>query len=154
MPTIKLQTIINAPVQQVFDLSRSVDMHLQSTKHTGERVVAGKKEGLFELGDEVTWRARHFGVWQNLTVRITEMQPYSFFADEMVKGAFHSFHHEHRFTVMDSNSTLMEDVFVFRAPFGLLGKLVDKLILHRYMTTFLEKRNQSIKAYAESRSAE
>ncbi|NJM41916.1 MAG: hypothetical protein HC853_14760 [Anaerolineae bacterium] len=38
------------------------------------RAIAGVTSGLIGLGQEVTWRARHFGIWQSLTVRITEFQ--------------------------------------------------------------------------------
>jgi ligand-binding SRPBCC domain-containing protein len=149
VPIINLQLTINAPQQRVFDLARSLEMHLASTEHTGERVVAGRTSGLFELHDEVTWQAKHLGIWQQLSVRITEMQPYSFFADEMVSGAFHNFRHEHKFIRIDNNTTLMEDMFTYRSPFGLLGSLADKLFLQKYMTNLLLQRNLLIKTYAE-----
>ena len=79
MPTIELTTRINAPIEKVFDLARSIDLHMESTKHTGEQAIAGLVSGLIELGETVTWRAKHFGVWQILTSKITEFeQPYSF----------------------------------------------------------------------------
>ena len=70
MPVIQLTTSIAAPIERVFDLARSVELHTDSTSSTGERAVAGVTSGLIRFGDEVTWRARHFGVWQSLTVRI------------------------------------------------------------------------------------
>ncbi len=149
MPRIHLSLTIAAPQQRVFNLSRSVEMHTASTQHTGERVVAGRMTSLFELGDTVTWRAKHFGIWQELTSGITEMQPYSYFVDEMVKGAFHSFRHEHRFTAIDANTTVMEDVFEYRSPLGILGTLADKVFLEKYMTNLLQRRNECIKAIAE-----
>ena len=36
-----------------------------------ERAVAGRMTGAIELGETVTWRARHFGYWWTLTSRIT-----------------------------------------------------------------------------------
>ncbi|CAN5235911.1 hypothetical protein BH09BAC1_BH09BAC1_19810 [soil metagenome] len=151
MPRINLQLFISAPHQRVFNLARSVEVHVASTKHTGERVVGGRMSGLFQLGDTVTWRAKHFGVWQELTSRITEMQPYSCFVDEMVKGAFHSFRHEHRFSAIDDNNMLMDDVFEYQSPLGFLGILADKLFLQQYMTNLLQQRNECIKAVAEGK---
>ena len=72
MAKIVLDTIINAPIEIVFDLSRSIDMHIESTKQTGEQAIAGRKSGLIELGETVTWRAKHFGIWQSLTSKITD----------------------------------------------------------------------------------
>ena len=149
MPTIELYTEINAPIKRCFDLARSIDLHLISTKHTGEKAIAGRTSGLIELGETVTWRARHFFIWQNLTTKITEMQPPDFFADEMVSGAFKSFRHEHYFFTVDGK-TLMRDVFVFESPYGLLGRIFNIITLKAYMTSLLTQRNEVIKQVAES----
>lgn len=150
MPVIRLQKIINAPVQQVFDLSRSIDLHIESTKHTGEQAVAGKISGLIGLNETVTWRAKHFGIWQNLTSKVTVFESPNLFVDEMVQGAFKSFRHEHRFKAIDANTTLMTDVFTFKSPLGILGRLADVLFLKRYMTKLLATRNEVIKQAAEA----
>ena len=112
MAKIELNTIINAPIEVVFDLSRSIDLHLESTKQTGEQAIAGKTSGLIEPGEWVTWRARHFGIRQNLTSKITVFNRPDFFADEMVSGAFKSFRHEHYF-IKENEQTLMIDIFSF-----------------------------------------
>ena len=88
MPIIKLQTLIQANRNIVFDLPRSID--LQSTFVTGsnEKAVAGRTSGLIRWGETVTYRGKHLGVWQNLTSRITDFdRPHlpHFFADEMEK---------------------------------------------------------------------
>jgi len=148
MPVIELITIINAPVETCFDLARSIDLHMESTKQTGEKAIAGRTSGLIESGETVTWRARHFGIWQTLTSKITEFDQPNFFADELVKGAFKSFRHEHYF-LGRNNQTLMKDVFTFQSPFGILGRLFNWLVLTRYMTRLLIKRNVVIRKTAE-----
>lgn len=145
---IELSTIINAPVKVCFDLSRSIDLHMESTKHTGEKAIAGRTSGLIERGEMVTWRAKHFGVWQNLTSKITEFKSPDYFTDEMVSGAFKSFRHEHHFSET-GGYTLMKDIFVFESPLGILGWLANRLILKKYMTSLLKKRNHVIKQTAE-----
>lgn len=153
MPFIKLDTLILAPLEPCFDLSRSIDLHTISTQHTGERAIAGVTSGLVNLGDSVTWRAKHFGIWQTLTSKITEYDRPNYFVDEMVQGAFARFRHEHQFKQMGSG-TLMTDVFDFTSPLGPLGKLADVLVLRKYMTCLLEERNRVIKLYAESGKGE
>jgi ligand-binding SRPBCC domain-containing protein len=147
MPTIKLITIINAPITICFDLARSIDLHLESTAQTGETAIAGKTSGLINLNETVTWRARHFFVWQTLTSKITQMEARAFFADEMLQGAFKSFRHEHYF-VTRGEGTVMTDVFIYQSPLGILGKLADMLFLKRYMTQLLTSRNEVIKQHA------
>jgi ligand-binding SRPBCC domain-containing protein len=148
MPTIELTTVINAPIALCFNIARDIDIHVASTAHTGERAIAGRTSGLIELGETVTWRAKHFGIWQNLTSKITDFSFPDFFADELVDGAFKSFRHEHYFTG-DNKQTIMRDVFVFESPLGVLGKLADWLFLKRYMKGLLVKRNLVIKEEAE-----
>ena len=149
MPVIKLETIIQAPKDICFDLSRSIDLHVQSTKHTDEQAIAGKTSGLIGLNETVTWKARHFGIIQTLSTRITEYQRPDLFVDEMEKGIFKSFRHEHRFAQVGDN-TLMTDIFNYESPLYLLGQVADLLIIKRYMTSLLKKRNQMIQAYAEN----
>lgn len=150
MTLIQLNTVINAPRELCFDLSRSVEVHLNSTKKTYETVVEGRNSGLFELGDIVTWRAKHFGIYQRLTVKITQLDTPNLFEDTMLKGAFRSMHHLHIFKSLSQNQTLMEDQFHYTVPYGLIGKTFDFLILKKYMTRFLEERNKTIKSLAES----
>ena len=149
MSVIKLTTSITAPVERVFDLARSIDLHTDSTASTGERAVAGVTSGLIGPGEQVTWRARHFGIWQSLTVRITEFERPVHFADVMVRGAFQSMEHHHYFEP-SSDGTIMRDVFSYEAPLGILGRIAEFLILDRYLRSFLIERNRIIKEAADS----
>ena len=97
MPRIKIETEIRATPGRCFDLSRDLDLHLRSLAHTAERAVAGKTSGLIGLGEEVTWRGRHFGIVHEHTSRITSFDRPRHFRDEMVRGRFKSFCHDHYF---------------------------------------------------------
>ena len=149
MPLIELESAINAPIERVFDLARSIDAHTHSTSQTGERAIAGCTTGLIGMGDTVTWEARHFGVRQQLTVRITAFDRPRMFSDEMVSGAFKSMRHTHSFAA-EGTKTKMTDQFEFTAPLGMLGRIAELAFLTRYMTRFLETRNRALKRMAES----
>ena len=71
MPLIVLETIIHADKRTCFDLSRNIDFHKDSLKHSNEKAIAGKTSGLIGLGESVTWEATHFGIRQHLTSKIT-----------------------------------------------------------------------------------
>ncbi|MFT5647460.1 MAG: ligand-binding SRPBCC domain-containing protein, partial [Aureispira sp.] len=128
MPLLKIETLIQAPIQRCFDLSRSIDLHQTSMEQTNEKAIAGRTSGLIQLGEQVTWQAKHFGLTQKLSVQITAFDAPHFFADEMVKGAFKSFRHEHHFKA-SSSGTLMTDLFDFEAPLGFLGQFANLLFL-------------------------
>jgi len=102
------------------------------------------------LGDEVTWRARHFGVWFTLTSRITAYDRPKHFRDRMVRGPLARLDHSHEFAADRQGGTAMHDVFDFAAPAGPLGRVVEVLFLNAYFKRFLKKRNQILKTVAES----
>ena len=149
MPTIHLTTFIAAPPERVFDLARSIDLHRKSMAHTGEEAIAGTVSGLIGLDETVTWKARHLGKTRVLRSRITEMKPPFSFTDEMVDGDFRSIRHEHHFKRID-NGTLLIDLFHFESPFGVMGRLLNRIYLTNYMKNLLELRNNAIQEYAES----
>ena len=65
MPKIELKTLVKAPKQIIFDLSRSIDLHKISTANTKEEAIRGTVAGLIDMGETVTWRAKHLGIYQN-----------------------------------------------------------------------------------------
>ncbi|HUQ83911.1 MAG TPA: SRPBCC family protein [Gemmatimonadaceae bacterium] len=149
MARIEVSIVVAAPASVCFDLARSVDAHVRSTSATNERAIGGKTSGLLSLADEVTWSARHFGIRQELTSRITAFDRPNHFRDSMVRGAFERFDHDHYFTT-GSGGTVVRDVFDYDAPLGLLGRVAEALFLSAYMRRFLLVRLRELKALAES----
>jgi hypothetical protein len=145
-------TIIEAPIERCFDLSRSVEVHLLSNVHSGEQAlsVGGVTSGLVDLSEDVTWRAKHFGIWQNLTSKITAMELPCYFQVTMVRGIFRSMQADHRFESLELGGTEMKDVFSIAAPLPLLGPLAEAIFLRRYMLALIRERNAVIKRVAES----
>jgi ligand-binding SRPBCC domain-containing protein len=149
MPAIYLTTHINAPIEKVFDLARNIDLHQQSMQHTNEKAVAGRLSGLIEAGETVTWEATHFFRKRKLTSKIVSMKPPHYFRDEMMEGDFALMHHDHYFQASGSG-TEMKDVFVYKAPFSIFGRLIEVIVLNRYLKRLLQQRNMVIKTQAES----
>jgi ligand-binding SRPBCC domain-containing protein len=149
MPIIELTTFIHAPIGQCFDLARSIDMHKLSTGGTDEEAIAGVTSGLIGKGEYVTWRARHFGVAQTLTSKITALEYPHYFRDEMTKGVFRILEHDHLFEEF-ADKTVMKDKFYFESPGWIIGTLFNKIILTSYLRDLLVERNRMIKEVAES----
>ena len=148
MPTIDLKTFINANPETCFDLSLDIDLHVQSMKETNEKAIGGRTGGRINIDESVIWKARHFGVYFNMTIRITELVRPLNFTDEMVKGPFKYLRHKHVFE-KTQDGTMMTDLFEFQSPFGILGQISDKFFLTTYMRKLLLKRNELIKVTAE-----
>ncbi|MBS7255356.1 SRPBCC family protein [Flavobacterium branchiicola] len=148
MTTINLTTKIKAPKQIVFDASRNIDIHQQSASPSNEKAIAGITSGLINLNETVTWRGKHFGFYLTHKSRITEMNLYDYFVDEMEKGKFKSFKHEHIFEE-ENGITIMKDKLQYETPFGIFGKLFDVLFLKKHLINFLVERNNVLKEISE-----
>jgi len=152
MIQLKETTLIDAPIERCFDLSRSVEVHLVANVHSGEQALAvgGLTAGLAGLGDQVTWRARHFGVWQELTSEVTALDPPHFFQVTMLRGIFRFMQADHLFRTCADGPTEMKDIFSVAAPLPIVGALAEHLFLRRYMLALLRERNAIVKQIAES----
>ncbi|HJT75156.1 MAG TPA: SRPBCC family protein [Chitinophaga sp.] len=149
MPTIHITTVIHAPMDRVYDLSRSITLHKRSMSHLQEEAIKGRTNGLIEREETVTWQAKHLGKIRRLTTRITEMNYKDYFCDEMVEGDFTYMKHEHHFKEI-GNGTVAIDIMEFGTPYGWLGRMFERFYLNKYMTRLLQVRNEVIKEYAES----
>jgi len=129
------------PRERLFDLARSIDLHLDSQEHSGERAVGGVTSGLIGEGQDVTWRARHFRIPSTMTSRITQFTFPGSFTDEQIRGPFKSFRHVHEFESAPGGS-IMTDRVEFTAPIGLLGRLAERLVLRRYLHRLIRERGR------------
>lgn len=148
MTTIYLETKITAPKKIVFDASRDIDIHQKSASKTSEKAIAGITSGLINLNETVTWRGKHFGFYLTHKSRITAMNFYNYFVDEMEKGKFKTFKHEHFFEEQNG-ITIMKDKLQYETPFGIFGELFDILFLEKHLTQFLLERNKTLKEVSE-----
>jgi hypothetical protein len=150
MVLIEQSMRIRAPIQRCFDLSRSIEVHLLGTERTGEQAVGGVTTGLIGPHEFVRWRAKHLGVRQHLTSKVTAFDAPRYFQDTMLEGAFKFMQHDHFFNAVSENETEMRDRFMFAAPLSVLGMIAEHLFLRRYMDRFLRHRNTIVKQIAES----
>lgn len=151
MTTIHLITKINAPLKTVFDVSRDIDIHQKSASPSKEKAIAGVTSGLINVNETVTWRGKHFGFYLTHKSRITAMNFYNYFVDEMEEGCFASFKHKHYFKEVNG-VTIMTDLLQYETPFGIFGKLFDILCLKKHLTKFLLERNKTLTETAENES--
>jgi len=145
-------TVIDAPIGRVFDVSRSVEVHLLANVHCQEQTLAigGVTAGLVGLGEQVTWHAKHFGLWHSLTSKATVVEAPHRFQVTMVDGIFRSMQADHLFRSLPSGATELRDVFAIAAPLPILGPVAERLFLRRYMVALNRERNAVIKRVAES----
>jgi ligand-binding SRPBCC domain-containing protein len=148
MPQIILETLINATAETCFDLMRDIRIHTETTAKTNEQAVEGMTDGMIGLGQTVTFEGRHLGIRQRLRVKVVEFERPRLFVDEMIDGRFVSFRHVHEFSAV-GGGTMMRDTVTWQSPFGILGRIVDKLLLEKHLTDLISNRNAKLKEIAE-----
>jgi ligand-binding SRPBCC domain-containing protein len=138
-----LVTRAEASAGALFDASLSIDAHVSSMARSRERAVAGVTSGKICLGETVTWRARHFGIWFTMTSTISELDRPRRFVDEQVRGPFRVFRHVHTFE-SDAAGTRMTDEITIGSP--VFGSLVERVVLVPYLRRLIARRNAHLVA--------
>lgn len=141
MPVLVVETQIHASPEVCFDLIRTVSSDIDKNK----QIISGE----FAFGQTITFINSFFGIEQKLIVKVTEYKRPHHFTDEMVRGRFKSFKHIHEF-IPNHGGTLLKDTFIWASPFGLIGKIVDRLLLKNHLNKIVTRRNAELKRRAET----
>jgi ligand-binding SRPBCC domain-containing protein len=149
MVRIKLNTWVDAPVERCFKLATSVEFLIASARPTKEMAASGVTSGLLREGDSVKWSAQHFRVRFTHTSLVEVWKPFLHFRETVTAGIFARYEHEHFFAAMD-DGTRVRDELTFVARFGTVGRMLESLVLRRYITSLLKRRNAALKQAAES----
>ncbi len=149
MTTIELDTQIQTSIEKAFNLSLDIDFHKKSASQTHEEAIAGVTSGIIKLNETVTWRGKHFGIFLTHESIISALEHPYYFVDEMIQGRFKSFKHRHYYE--EKNGVVhMKDVITYTTPYGILGKLLDVILIKKHMTQFIKNRNQALKNELEA----
>ena len=139
--TFSIVTDSSVDAQSLFDVSLSIDAHIESMAHSRERAIAGVTSGRIGLGETVTWRAHHFGIWFTMTSKITALDEPHSFIDAQVRGPFKTFIHRHDFEVTPGGSRMIDTITVASPIFG---RLAEPLVLVPYLRRLIRSRNSAL----------
>jgi hypothetical protein len=175
-PALQVQTLVPAPVADVLATSLDLDVEVAAGRRFGVHPVPGgpgsRTSGRIELNETVTWAMRLFGILPvRHTSRITAVEDRrpdggARFVDEMVRGLFARFHHEHVLhpvTVPSAGTgsgegateaTLMVDAMSWTSPLGPLGRIADAAFVERILRGLLADRNAEIVRRLAARAAD
>ena len=137
------RTPLAMPVEVAFARSLDIDLHVASMARSRERAIGGVTSGSIGLGEEVTWRAWHFGVPIRMTSRITELEAPHWFVDGRCAGRSGPIGTSTHSSVT-GDGTLLIDHVVFDAPLGGLGRPAEAVI-GPYLVRLIERRNSYLR---------
>jgi ligand-binding SRPBCC domain-containing protein len=142
---------IDAPIAQVFAF------HLDTRNAAriappGQRVLS--VEGTFPLsvGSEVRLRTRQLPLpWaQTWLGRVAVIEEPTLIVDELLRGPFAAWRHEHRFAELPDGRTLLTDHVTYELPGGALGRAVNGLFGRRLLLATFRSRQRRTRAVLEA----
>lgn len=92
-----------------------------TSSHHGKRMYAGQ---IIRYIVRPLW-----GLPLKWCTEITHVVDNKYFIDEQRFGPYAFWHHQHHFTEVDGG-VLMEDILHYKVAFGLVGRIVDRAIVH------------------------
>jgi ligand-binding SRPBCC domain-containing protein len=149
MSRIHLTTFIAAPIERVFDLSRNLAVYKYLFHSRKERFSSGAGTNLLGKEETISVIAKHVGKTRVTMLKITELVRPVSFTEEQVKGDLKNFRHEHHFKAVE-NGTIIIDLVDFGSPRDLIGRLIGRIYLKKYLEELVHKRNEIIRSYAET----
>jgi ligand-binding SRPBCC domain-containing protein len=121
------QTVVAAPLDEVFAFfSRPENLGLITPPRMGFRILSHQSMG---DGALISYRVRVGPLPLRWQTRIERWRPGEGFVDSQLKGPYHCWWHEHRFRADGPSRTIMQDVVLYTPPFGVIGRLANRLLI-------------------------
>ena len=142
--------VIDAPIERVFAF------HLDTRNAAriappGQRVLSVEGTFPLRLGSEVRLRVRQLpSPWaQTWLVRVVRLEEPTLVVDELLRGPFPTWRHEHRFAELPGGRTRLTDHVEYRLPAGALGRVADALFAKRILLRTFRSRQERTRALLE-----
>lgn len=150
MPIFESSIDIDAPIEAVYEFHRDT-RNAARIASEGQEFVAIIGEFPLDQGDEVELHVKMpplpgTQVWR---VRITELVEPTLVVDEMLKGPFAQFRHEHRFARNASGGTTLTDHVEWKLPGGIAAKAIEPIAKAQLEKSFTQ-RQAATKAILEA----
>lgn len=119
----------------------------------GQRVLSVEGTFPLQLGSEVRLRVRQLPLplAQTWLVRVAQLEEPTLIVDELLRGPFPAWRHEHRFAELPGGRTRLTDHVEYRLPAGALGRMADALFVRRLLLQSFRHRQERTRALLENR---
>jgi ligand-binding SRPBCC domain-containing protein len=141
---MRARTTLPAPVVDVCSFfSRAENLGLMTPARMGFTITEAPAD--LHTGAVIRYRVRLGVVPVTWETRIDEWQPGERFVDVQVKGPYHCWWHEHRFTADGPDRTIMEDRVLYTPPFGVLGRIANRVVIEAALRDIFTFRADAIR---------
>jgi ligand-binding SRPBCC domain-containing protein len=151
MSAIECSCTIDAPIAQVFAFHLDT-RNAARISPPGQKVLSVEGSFPLRLDSEVRLRTRQLPLlWaQTWLVRVVQFAPPTLIVDEMLRGPFAAWRHEHRFAELPGGRTQLTDHVAYRLPGGRFGKAVDAALARRLLLAAFRSRQARTRAVLEA----
>jgi ligand-binding SRPBCC domain-containing protein len=141
MPTFERSIEIAVPVADLFAFHLDT-RNAARIASKGQEIVSIEGEFPLVEGAEVILRVRQapLPITQTWRVRVTEVVEPTLVVDELIKGPFKRFRHEHRFAALTEDRTLLTDHIEWELPGGPVGRLAAPIAARILGRSFAERQ--------------
>jgi ligand-binding SRPBCC domain-containing protein len=144
MHLLSRDVLIPAPQLEVFRFFEDTrNLERITPRWVGFEDVTHEGPPLY-LGMKTAHRLRWSGIVLRWNSRIVEYEPPLRFVDEQTSGPYRHWRHEHYFESVEGG-TLMRDRVQYELPLGILGNVVQRLIIARQLRRIFDYRERRIK---------
>ncbi len=132
---LSTRTVLEAPLDHVFDFfSKPSNLGLLTPPGMDFRIQ--RADDMMATGASIEYRLRVFGIPIGWHTCIECWEDKRHFVDSQTRGPYRAWWHEHRFSEQNGH-TVMEDRVYYSLPFGILGRLLNRLLIaHQLRATF------------------
>ncbi len=145
MHTLVREQFIPAPLDEVFAFfAEAANLEAITPAWLGFRMLTALPVHM-AAGTRIEYRLSLHGIPVRWRTLITEWNPPFGFKDIQLRGPYKFWEHEHRFEAVEGG-TRMRDTVRYALPFGVLGRLVERVWVRRDVVRIFRYRAERIAA--------
>jgi ligand-binding SRPBCC domain-containing protein len=145
MPTHRLhrELWVPQPIEAVFEFFSRADNLGRITPAWLDFRMVTPADVEMRAGTLLEYKLRIHGLPVRWRTRIEEWAPPERFVDVQERGPYRLWRHTHRFVASEGGTTVIDDV-EYALPFGVLGRLVNRMFVARDVAEIFDYRVEQI----------
>ena len=146
------RSVIAAPAEVVFGFHEAPDA-FERLQPPWQKTQIIRPPSSLEVGTVVELRVKVGPLWQTMVAEHVVYEPGVRFVDELRRGPFKSWRHEHLVTCNgDGTSTLTDDI-TYELPLGVIGRAFGGFVARRNLERLFAYRHDVTRRVCETRVA-
>ena len=147
MATYSLKTIQNIPVsiEQAWEFfSNPGNLQTITPASMGFNIISKYHGDKMYAGQLIEYKVKPvLGIPIYWMTEITHVVDYKYFIDEQRFGPYKLWHHQHHFQEI-KDGVQMTDIVHYRIPYGVIGKIANKLFVQKQLQNIFDYRFQKV----------